>query len=180
MIDYTVGDTAVAIRTIAPAGVDIVVEVSPAVNAELDLAIVAPRAVIAIYADNGGGDLVLPIRRTFSLNLRYQFILLYTVGTEALNFAKIDVSVAAAAGALSVDDGVVLGLKGLAAALVGGLGSLRGALVGGLVLGVLEALAVASPALGAAWTDVLPLGVLVAVLAVRPAGLLVRHREPVT
>ena len=85
----------------------------------------------------------------------------------------------APAGALSVDDGVVLGLKGIAAALLGGLGSLRGALVGGLILGVVEALAVASPALGAAWTDVLPLGVLVAVLAVRPAGLLVRHREPV-
>lgn len=72
---------------------------------------------------------------------------------------------------LSPDDGVVLGLKGIAAALLGRLGSLPGALAGGLALGVVEALAVASPLLGAAWADVLALAVLVVVLAVRPEGL---------
>lgn len=73
--------------------------------------------------------------------------------------------------ALAPDDGVVLGLKGIAAALLGRLGSLPGALAGGLGLGVAEALAVASPLLGAAWSDVLALAVLVVVLAVRPEGL---------
>jgi len=67
--------------------------------------------------------------------------------------------------------GVVLGLKGIAAALIGRLGSLRGALAGGLLLGVLEQVAVAAPGPGPAWQDVLPLLVLVVVLAVRPAGL---------
>jgi branched-subunit amino acid ABC-type transport system permease component len=71
--------------------------------------------------------------------------------------------------ALSVDDGVVLGLAGIAAALLGGLGSLRGALAGGLVLGVVQSLAVTE--LGAAYADVVPLGVLVVLLAVRPQGL---------
>lgn len=65
--------------------------------------------------------------------------------------------------AVSVDDGVVLGLAGAAAALLGGLGSLRGALAGGLALGVLQALAVVL--LGPAWTDVVPLGLLVLLLA---------------
>jgi branched-chain amino acid transport system permease protein len=69
--------------------------------------------------------------------------------------------------AVSVDDGVVLGLSGAAAALLGGLGSLRGALVGGLALGVARALAVAL--LGPAWSDVVPLGLLVALLSLRPA-----------
>jgi branched-subunit amino acid ABC-type transport system permease component len=70
---------------------------------------------------------------------------------------------------LSVDDGVVLGLSGIAAALLGGLGSLRGALAGGLVVGVLQSLVVTR--YGAAWTDVVPLGLLVLLLALRPEGL---------
>ena len=71
--------------------------------------------------------------------------------------------------AVEVDDGVLLGLAGAAAALLGGLGSLRGALVGGLVLGVLQSLVVV--ALGGQWAQVVPLAVLVVLLALRPQGL---------
>jgi branched-subunit amino acid ABC-type transport system permease component len=70
--------------------------------------------------------------------------------------------------AVGVDDGVVLGLEGIAAALLGGLGSARGALVGGLAVGLLQAFAVeARPQYG----DVAPLLLLVVVLAVRPQGM---------
>ncbi len=68
--------------------------------------------------------------------------------------------------AVRVDDGVVLGLSGAAAALLGGPGSLRGALVGGLVLGVGQALVVVEA--GGQWSAVVPLAVLVVLLAVRP------------
>jgi branched-subunit amino acid ABC-type transport system permease component len=71
--------------------------------------------------------------------------------------------------AVGVDDGVVLGLAGIAAALLGGLGSLRGALAGGLVLGVVQSVAVTQ--LGAEYSDVVPLGLLVVLLALRPQGL---------
>ena len=70
---------------------------------------------------------------------------------------------------VSVDDGVVLGLEGIAAALLGGLGSLRGALAGGLVVGLLQAIAVYLG--GASLQDVAPLGLLVVLLALRPEGL---------
>lgn len=70
--------------------------------------------------------------------------------------------------AVSVDDGVVLGLEGVAAALIGGLGSLRGALVGGLVVGLVQSVAVWAG--GAALQDVAPLALLVVVLALRPRG----------
>jgi branched-chain amino acid transport system permease protein len=70
---------------------------------------------------------------------------------------------------LSVDDGVVLGLAGIAAALLGGLGSPRGALLGGLGLGLLQSLVVT--ALGARFSDLVPLALLVVLLAVRPEGL---------
>lgn len=70
--------------------------------------------------------------------------------------------------AVGVDDGVVLGLEGIAAALLGGLGSARGALVGGLAVGLLQAFAVEiRPQYG----DVAPLLLLVVVLALRPQGL---------
>lgn len=70
--------------------------------------------------------------------------------------------------AVRVDDGVVLGLAGAAAALLGGLGSLRGALGGGLLLGVAQSLVVV--AFGGQWSNVVPLAVLVVLLAVRPQG----------
>lgn len=70
--------------------------------------------------------------------------------------------------AVSVDDGVVLGLSGMAAAVLGGLGSLRGALVGGLAVGLLQSVAVWW--LGASVHDLVPLGLLVVLLAARPQG----------
>jgi branched-chain amino acid transport system permease protein len=70
---------------------------------------------------------------------------------------------------IGVDDGVLLGLKGITAALLGRLGSLRLALAGGLALGVLEAYL-------AQWdarlVDVVPLALLAAIAALRPRGLL--------
>jgi branched-subunit amino acid ABC-type transport system permease component len=72
--------------------------------------------------------------------------------------------------ALALDDGVILGLKGIAGAFLFRLGSLRGALLGGLVIGVVESFVIAS-SLGPRYADVVPLTVLVAVLAIRPAGL---------
>jgi branched-subunit amino acid ABC-type transport system permease component len=77
---------------------------------------------------------------------------------------------------VTVSGGVVLGLKGVAAALLGRLGSPRGALAGGLALGVVESLAVSSTWLGPAYRDVLALTVLVVVLAARPEGLRSRLR----
>ncbi|MBC7372457.1 MAG: branched-chain amino acid ABC transporter permease [Frankiales bacterium] len=73
---------------------------------------------------------------------------------------------------LSVDDGVVLGLSGIAAALLGGLGSARGALLGGLAVGLAQAMVVTL--LDPRWTDVVPLALLVGLLALRPEG--VRRR----
>lgn len=78
----------------------------------------------------------------------------------------------APAHAVSVDDGVVLGLEAVAAALLGGLGSLRGAVVGGLAVGVLQAMTV--QVVGAASQDVAPLALLVVLLAIGPR---VAHRR---
>lgn len=73
--------------------------------------------------------------------------------------------------AVTVDSGAVLGLAGAAAAVLGRLGSARGAVAGGLGLGVATELVAVAPHLGASWSTLLPLAVLVAALALRPEGL---------
>ena len=71
---------------------------------------------------------------------------------------------------LSYDVGVLLGLKGFAAAILGGFGSFPGAILGGLVLGLLESLGAAY--LSSAYKDVIAFIVLLLVLFIRPRGLL--------
>ncbi|HZF82352.1 MAG TPA: branched-chain amino acid ABC transporter permease [Burkholderiaceae bacterium] len=69
----------------------------------------------------------------------------------------------------SYDAGVVLGLKGFAAAALGGIGSGPGAIVGGLVLGVMEALAAGY--VSAAYKDAVAFVLILLVLMFMPRGL---------
>jgi branched-chain amino acid transport system permease protein len=66
--------------------------------------------------------------------------------------------------------GFLAGLKGFTAAVVGGIGSIPGAMLGGLVVGLAEAFAAGY--LGGQWADITVFGILIAVLLVRPSGLL--------
>jgi len=71
---------------------------------------------------------------------------------------------------LSYDVGVLLGLKGFAAAILGGFGSFPGAILGGVVLGLLESLSAAY--ISSAYKDAAAFVVLLLVLFVRPKGML--------
>jgi len=68
------------------------------------------------------------------------------------------------------DVGVMLGLKGFAAAILGGLGSGAGAVAGGLLLGVVEALG--SGYVSSAYKDAIAFVILLAALLFLPNGLL--------
>ena len=70
----------------------------------------------------------------------------------------------------SYDAGVMLGLKGFAAAILGGLGSFPGAIVGGLVLGLMESLGAGY--LSSAYKDVIAFVIILVVLFFRPDGIL--------
>lgn len=104
VINYTEGNTGAQIRGVAPEGVDLIVEVNPVHNAELNLGVIRTRGSIAIYSNNGGDSLMLDIRRQFGLNIRYQFILIYTVGQSALDAAAEDITAALLAGVLPVGE----------------------------------------------------------------------------
>ena len=103
-VNYREGDIVAAIRDLAPDGVDIVVEVAPAQNLRLDVQVIRPRGTIAIYANNGGDEVTLSVRETFTTNARFQWVLLYTVGKAALRAAAEDITLAVADGAFGVGE----------------------------------------------------------------------------
>ncbi len=71
------------------------------------------------------------------------------------------------------DVGMMLGLKGFCAAILGGLGNGLGGILGGLILGVLEALG--AGLVSSQYKDAIAFIVLIAVLLIRPSGLLGRE-----
>jgi branched-chain amino acid transport system permease protein len=62
------------------------------------------------------------------------------------------------------------GLFAFTAAVMGGIGNVRGAVLGGLIIGVIQALSDAR--LGPQWTEAVVFGYLIAIMVLRPRGLL--------
>ncbi len=75
---------------------------------------------------------------------------------------------------LQYDMGVILGLKGFCAAIIGGLGYPWGAVVGGLSLGVLESLG--AGLISSGYKDAIAFLILLLMLFFRPQGLLGRSK----
>ena len=71
--------------------------------------------------------------------------------------------------------GVLPGLKGFCAAVLGGAGSIPGAIMGGLLLGLAENLGAAYISSG--FKDAFAFGILIIILLVRPSGILGKKRK---
>ncbi|VXB45350.1 Alcohol dehydrogenase zinc-binding domain protein (fragment) [Arthrobacter sp. 8AJ] len=79
-------------------------DVNAPANIETDLQILKPGGTISIYAANPGESLTVPIRESMTKNVRYQFILTYTVTDDQKRHAVAAVAEALAAGALRVGE----------------------------------------------------------------------------
>jgi NADPH2:quinone reductase len=90
VVNYRDDDAAEQIHAIAPDGIDLIVEVAPTANSELDLAVLRPAGTISIYASEPGVPLTLDVPRAMRHNVRYQFVLLYTMGWERIRAAAAD------------------------------------------------------------------------------------------
>ena len=101
LVNYRDDDAADQLRAAAPDGVDRVVELSLSDNLELDLAGAAPNAVIASYANEGGTDATVPVRRLMVPNITLRFVLVYTMPPAAIAAAAEAVTAAARDGALT-------------------------------------------------------------------------------
>jgi len=102
VVNYQDNHAAERIQRFAPVGVDLVVEVAAAANARLDLTVLRPRGTIAIYANERGASFSVDVRRSMGLNVRYQFVLLYTVGWDRIAAAAADMNQAIAQGGFRV------------------------------------------------------------------------------
>jgi NADPH2:quinone reductase len=110
VVNYSSSGAADDIRGVSPDGVDVIVEVAPAPNAALDRAVLARNGTVAAYATDGGDDLELPVWELMRRNVRYQFVLVYTVPADAKAEAVEDVTAATREGALPVGEGAGLPL----------------------------------------------------------------------
>ncbi len=104
VVNYREQDVVREVRKISPHGVQTIVEVSPARNAALDAEVVARHGSVAMYANDGGDTVDLPVRRSMTPNVRWQFVLVYTMPVGAKERAVEDVSGAVYDGAVRVGE----------------------------------------------------------------------------
>ncbi len=104
VIDYKQQDVSAEVRRIVPHGVDTIVEVAAAANVQIDVDVLGMHGSVAVYADDGGTPLTIPVRPQMTVNTRWQFVLVYTAPAEWKAGAVEDVSAAVRAGAIRVGD----------------------------------------------------------------------------
>ena len=103
------------------------------------------------------------------MGINIQLMLLIAYGLSALLGAMAGILVTPIS-FTSYDAGVMLGLKGFSASILGGMGNPMGAIVGGLLLGLIESLA--AGLISSSYKDAIGFVILLLVLFIRPSGLM--------
>ncbi|MDQ1513910.1 MAG: NADPH:quinone reductase [Microbacteriaceae bacterium] len=104
IVDYRHEDAAARISALAPDGVDLVVEVNPHANADLDARVLRPGGTAVVYATDRPEPMTLDVRPAMGKNLVWRFLLTYTAAPEHKHAAVAGVRAAVEAGALRVGE----------------------------------------------------------------------------
>jgi branched-chain amino acid transport system permease protein len=104
-----------------------------------------------------------------TLGIRSDRIIILTFAIASALAGVAGVLVGMSFNSISPYMGVDIGIKGLAAMLLGGLGNVYGAMLGGLVIGIVEVISVAY--LSSSYRDAFAFFVIIAVLLLRPRGI---------
>ncbi|HEX4928638.1 MAG TPA: branched-chain amino acid ABC transporter permease [Burkholderiales bacterium] len=112
-----------------------------------------------------------------TLGIRTDRIILLTFAIASALGGAAGVLVGMSYNAISPFMGVEMGIKGMAAMLLGGLGNIYGAMLGGLIIGIVEVFSVAY--LASSYRDAFAFVIMIVVLLVRPKGIFgsVHHVE---
>ncbi|WP_432842247.1 NADPH:quinone reductase [Dactylosporangium sp. CA-092794] len=102
VVRYRDPDVAERIRALAPGGADVIVEVAPHQNAELDAVVLAPGGAVAAYAGRAETRAVLPVGALLAVNARWQFVQAFTMPDRAKEAALDAISAALVEHALPV------------------------------------------------------------------------------
>ncbi len=108
-------------------------------------------------------------KAAFLVGINVKQMLLVSYGLSAALGAAAGVLVAPIT-FMSYNSGVMLGLKGFCAAILGGMGSSMGAVAGGLLLGIIET--IGAGFISSGYKDAIAFFVILVVLFIRPSGIL--------
>ena len=104
------------------------------------------------------------------MGIRTQFVIGLTFAIAAGTAAVAGILMGFYNGTMRFDMGFLPGIKGFTVAILGGVGNIRGALLAGLCLGLAEGLFAGY--ISSDYRDVLAFGALIALLLIRPKGIL--------
>ena len=108
--------------------------------------------------------------RTMGINFTLVVLVTFAVGSGMAAFAGVMNGLYY--NEINFGMGLLLGVAGFAAAIVGGLGNLYGAILGGFLFAALQTIGAVAMPFASAYKDVFAFGVVIALMAWKPTGLI--------
>src|SRR5215831_18272432 len=108
--------------------------------------------------------------RTMGINFTAVVLITFAIGSAVAAFAGVVNGLYY--NEINFSMGLLLGVFGFSAAVVGGLGNIYGAILGGFLFAGLQTLGAAALPFASAYKDVFALAVIIAIMAWRPTGLI--------
>ena len=128
----------------------------------------AGKAMLAVSEDKSAATLA-------GIGVNGVILLTFAIGSALAGLASFFIILKTPT-AVSPTMGSMPGIKAFTAAVIGGIGSIPGAMLGGVLLGVIESFLNSVPAL-APYTDAIEFALLIAILLIKPAGILGKKRK---
>jgi branched-chain amino acid transport system permease protein len=108
--------------------------------------------------------------RTMGINFTFTVMVTFALGSGVAAFAGVMNGLYY--NEINFSMGLLLGAIGFSAAIVGGLGNIYGAIIGGFLFALLQTIGAVALPFASAYKDVFAFGVIIALMAWRPTGLL--------
>lgn len=125
------------------------------------------RAMVAVSEDKGAAQLM-------GINVNFIITITFAIGSALAALASVMFLLKAPT--IMPTFGALPGIKAFTAAVIGGIGSIPGAMVGGLLLGIVECICQAIPAVSP-YTEAIEFSLLIIILLVKPTGLMGKKRR---